>query len=111
MIQLKTFDEYDDFIKKLSKDYIIADPQHNLELVAFGLLEEAGEVAGKLKRKYREGTFDKYELAKELGDVLGYLTCICNEINIPLQEIVDINYQKLTQRKQRNTLVGSGDNR
>jgi NTP pyrophosphatase (non-canonical NTP hydrolase) len=108
---LTTFDQYDDFIKEISKEYTIKDPAHTLELVAFGLLEEAGEVAGKLKRKYREGEFDITEIAKELGDVLGYLTCICNELNISLVDVANMNYKKLMKRKEAKTLVGSGDNR
>lgn len=111
MTQITTFSEYNQFIKDISKDYIISDPDHTLELVAFGLLEEAGEVAGKLKRKYREGNFDRLETIKELGDVLGYLTCIAHELDSSLEEVVNLNYKKLVQRKQDNTLVGSGDNR
>lgn len=111
MPTLTTFQQYDDFIKEISKSYTISDPEHTLELVAFGLLEEAGEVAGKLKRKYREGNFDTKEVAKELGDVLGYLTCICNELNISLEQVVNMNHQKLLARKANNKLLGSGDNR
>ncbi len=111
MSNINTFKEYDDFIKEISSHYAVTDPAHRLELVTFGLLEEAGEVAGKMKRRYREGNFDVKEVAKELGDVLGYLTCICNELGIPLEEVVNINQEKLLSRKQSKTLVGSGDNR
>ena len=108
---LTTFNQYDDFIKEISTSYKISDPSHTLELVAFGLLEEAGEVAGKLKRKYREGEFDVTEVSKELGDVLGYLVCICHELNISLESVANQNYQKLLNRKKNNSLLGSGDNR
>jgi NTP pyrophosphatase (non-canonical NTP hydrolase) len=111
MSKITTFQQYDDFIKEISTHYVVSDPNHSLELVAFGLLEEAGEVAGKMKRKYREGEFDVQEIAKELGDVLGYLTCICNELGITLEDVANLNCQKLTARKANNRLVGSGDNR
>ena len=111
MSNITTFQEYDDFIKEISSHYAVTDPAHRLELVTFGLLEEAGEVAGKMKRRYREGNFDVNEVAKELGDVLGYVTCICQELNINLQDIVNINKQKLLSRKQNKSLLGSGDNR
>jgi NTP pyrophosphatase (non-canonical NTP hydrolase) len=71
MKKMTTLNEYNLFMKEITKSYNIKDKQHMLELVAFGLLEEAGEVAGKLKRKYREGDFHKVEIAKELSDVLG----------------------------------------
>ena len=108
---LNTFAEYNVFIKEISKSYQISDPEHTLELVAFGLLEEAGEVAGKLKRKYREGNFDRLEIIKELGDVLGYLTCIAHELDSSLEEVANLNYSKLVTRKQNKTLLGTGDNR
>jgi hypothetical protein len=38
-------------MKDISKNYSIKEPEHTLELVVFGLLEEAGADAGKLKRK------------------------------------------------------------
>jgi hypothetical protein len=63
MPKLTTFQEYDDFIKEISSHYTVTDPAHRLELVTFGLLEEAGEVAGKMKRKYREGDFDIKEVS------------------------------------------------
>jgi NTP pyrophosphatase (non-canonical NTP hydrolase) len=111
MSAITTFQQYDDFIKEISTHYTVSDPKHRLELVAFGLLEEAGEVAGKMKRKYRDGDFDTKEIAKELGDVLGYLTCICNELGISLEEVANMNHEKITNRKQNNTLLGSGDER
>ena len=76
-----------------------------------GVYGEAGEVAGKLKRKYREGEFNVAEVSKELGDVLGYLVCICHELNISLESVANQNYQKLLGRKNNNSLSGSGDNR
>lgn len=104
---MTTFQEYDDYMRKLSDSYSISDKQ----LVTFGMLEEAGEVAGKLKRKYREGDFDKQEIAKKLGDVLGYLTCIYNELVISLEDVVKMNVNKLSERERKNKLLGAGDNR
>jgi NTP pyrophosphatase (non-canonical NTP hydrolase) len=109
--RIKTLQDYDDFIKEIHKEYHISEPDKLLELTAFGLLEEAGEVAGKMKRKYREGEFDKIEIAKEMGDVLGYLTALGQTIGISLEEIANLNQQKLLGRKQNNTLLGKGDNR
>ncbi len=111
MTKITTFEEYDEFMKQISEDFAVSDPKHILELVVFGLLEEAGEVAGKFKRKFREGKFDIDEITKELGDVLGYLTCICNELNISLESVANKNYEKLLNRKKNKTLLGQGDNR
>lgn len=80
----------------------------------FGLLEEAGEVAGCFKRVFR-GDYPASELgpklAKELGDVLWYLSQICEDNGWQLGDIAADNIDKLESRKLRNQLMGSGDNR
>lgn len=80
----------------------------------FGLLEEAGEVAGVFKRLFR-GDYGTPEamarLHKELGDVLWYTARIAADNNWTLSDIANTNISKLTDRKNRNALQGSGDNR
>jgi len=55
--------------------------------------------------------FNRHEVAKELGDVLWYLSNLANDIGYNLDEIADINIEKLTSRKNRDKIKGSGDNR
>lgn len=80
----------------------------------FGLLEEAGEVAGVFKRMFR-GDYPPEEagpkLAKELGDVLWYLSRIAADNDWPLSEIAQSNLDKLESRFFRNQILGSGDER
>ena len=77
-----------------------------------GLVGETGEVAEKLKKSLRDGaTFDIEGTQKELGDTLFYVTAISNCIGSNLQEIAEINMEKLNSRKERGVLQGSGDNR
>lgn len=83
---------------------------------ALGLTGEAGEVADKVKKVIRDnnGTFDdgrKKEIAKELGDVLWYIATLSNDIGYSLDEIAQMNYEKLSSRKERGMISGSGDNR
>ena len=82
-----------------------------LMYLACGLTGEAGEVAEKIKKRFRDNAFDADELAKELGDVMYYLSQISNAINRPLTQIVIQNRDKLIDRQNRNVLQGSGDNR
>jgi NTP pyrophosphatase (non-canonical NTP hydrolase) len=83
-----------------------------LAYCALGLNGEAGEVAEKVKKFYRDGTeIDKKALVKELGDVLWYLTAISNLIGVGLEEVMEVNYEKLLKRRATDTLHGSGDNR
>lgn len=82
-----------------------------LSYLALGLMGEAGEVAEKIKKKLRDGKFDEVETAKELGDVLWYLTRLARALNSSLEEVAITNYDKLYDRMQRNVIKGSGDNR
>lgn len=91
----------------------------------FGLLEEAGEAAGVLKRVYRGD--DGYEdfnwsdygvseeaekkLAAELGDILWHVAVIADHLGMGLSDIAQYNLAKLQSRKQRDMIKGSGDNR
>ena len=92
----------------------------------FGLLEEAGEAAGVLKRVYREddGYWDDYtnydygvsymardKLIMELGDILWHIALIADNLGYSLEAVADLNLQKLQSRKARNMLKGSGDER
>ena len=91
--------------------FAIYPDTHKVLYPALGLCGEAGEVAEKVKKQVRDGVFNRYEVAKELGDVLWYLSNIANDIGYSLKEGANINVDKLTGRKNRNVIKGSGDNR
>lgn len=85
--------------------------------VALKLAGEAGEVAEKIgKYLYRgdalpEGTTLIDIVKKELGDVQWYLTRMCSELDLTLEEVAEANIDKLTDRAKRGVLKGSGDDR
>jgi NTP pyrophosphatase (non-canonical NTP hydrolase) len=88
----------------------------NFVYPALGLVGEAGEVADKLKKVIRdnEGVLIdpvRDAVAKELGDTLWYLAALAFEMDYDLNEIAQINIDKLNSRKERGVLSGSGDNR
>lgn len=78
---------------------------------ALGLAGEAGECAEKVKKIIRDGTYEPKQIAKEIGDVLWYVTRLANELGFTLQEIAEMNVSKLADRKERGVLQGSGDER
>lgn len=90
-------------------------PKHlALPYLTAGLAEEAGEVAGKFKKCIRDGwTADKFEteVVAELGDVLWYLARYADELGFSLQDVAELNVAKLSSRKERDALKGSGDHR
>ena len=82
----------------------------------FGLAEEAGEVAGKFAKAVRDnaGVIDeayKFEIEKELGDVLWFVAECCTVLRIDMNEVAELNIKKLADRKARGVIHGSGNNR
>lgn len=84
--------------------------------VTLGLANEAGEVAGKLKKVWRDNqghlTLEKKaQIADELGDVLWYLAAVARELGYDLSDIAKHNLDKLFDRAERGVIGGSGDTR
>ncbi|QBI98234.1 MazG-like nucleotide pyrophosphohydrolase [Mycobacterium phage Sham4] len=87
-----------------------------LSYAAMGLAGEAGEVANKVKKILRDqdGIItieNRVQLHKELGDVLWYLSQLATQIGSSLPAVAEDNIQKLSSRKDRGVLQGSGDER
>lgn len=80
------------------------------------LAGEAGEVASKLSHALRDKqgviTYSmQKELVKELGDVLWNIAVLAYHLDVTLEEVMNVNVQKLEDRKERGVLYGEGDNR
>jgi NTP pyrophosphatase (non-canonical NTP hydrolase) len=89
---------------------------HPIVYPTLGLANEAGEVAGKIKKIFRDkggfiGEDDRQALKYELGDVLWYLTQICTELDLTLEEVAAANIEKLFGRLERGRIGGEGDER
>ena len=86
----------DDWIKKYGVRYF-----NELTNTAI-LMEEVGEVARIMARRYGEQNEKENEkqvnLADELADVLFVLICIANQTNINLEEALKENLNKKTNR-------------
>ncbi len=89
---------------------------HALIYPTLGLVNEAGEVAGKIKKVFRDkdGQINeetRQALKAELGDVLWYLAQVCTELELSLEEVAEGNIAKLYDRLERGVIRGEGDNR
>ena len=86
-----------------------------LMYVALGASNEAGEVAGKVKKMWRDDTYHVPEarkaLAAEVGDTIWYLARVLAELDESLGDVMEANLVKLQSRQERGVLGGSGDNR
>jgi NTP pyrophosphatase (non-canonical NTP hydrolase) len=104
---------------------------NSLDHFVHGLTEEAGEVAGVMKRFHRGdekyhtvrpshmkaeaprhmSDFAKEKLLDEIGDVLWYIAMIADELETTMEDVAQRNINKLADRKARNVITGTGDNR
>jgi NTP pyrophosphatase (non-canonical NTP hydrolase) len=50
-------------------------------------------------------------LCKELGDILRFVAAIADDLDMGLSEVAEKNITKLSLRKAKGTIQGSGDNR
>ena len=89
---------------------------HPVIYPVLGLANEAGEVAGKIKKVFRDkggeiSAETRDALQAELGDVLWYLAQVCTELDILMDEVAESNLAKLLDRQARGKIRGDGDNR
>ena len=103
-MKIKTYGE-------LVEELVITSGNTRLTENTLGLCGEAGEVAEKIKKFFRDEEFSKEDIVKELGDVLFYITALANHIGSDLQIVMNKNIEKLHDRLDRNKIQGSGDNR
>lgn len=104
-----------DFVREstLDKAWEVMEIQY----VTLGLVGEAGEIANKVKKQIRDHPKDafndefKRDMIGEIGDVMWYVSQLCNELGLDLESIMELNVEKLQSRKERGTLQGSGDER
>lgn len=79
---------------------------------ALALGGEAGEFSEKVKKAWRDNTpLNKVEAAKELGDVLWYIDAAAKDMGFTLEQVAQMNLDKIASRRARGVLAGSGDNR
>ena len=83
---------------------------------ALGLAEESGEVAGKFAKAVRDcgGEISderRTEIIKELGDVMWFVAELSTILDVSLEDVMQKNIDKLTSRRNRGVIHGSGDNR
>lgn len=85
--------------------------EKELTYLGLGLASEGGEVAGKIKKLLRDGRLDTDALVGEIGDVCWYVARLASALGVTLEDVLQMNYEKLQSRKERGTLQGNGDNR
>lgn len=109
-----TFDEYQKLAHRTSMDTEIGGS--TILYPVLGLLGEAGEIANKVKKIFRDKAgelddSDREMLLGELGDCGWYLAESCTQLGVSLDDVMMGNLQKLVGRAERGAIGGSGDDR
>lgn len=100
----------------------------NYSYMAGNLSAEVGELQGKVNKAQRKGNLKfredghimwigrkedfvdfELELAKEAGDVLWQLSGLCSVMGWDLEDVAQLNLDKLAARKAAGTIDGKGD--
>lgn len=98
----------------------------NFSYMFLNLVGEVGELASKVAKSIRSGEASidyndviyardidseiaKIKHAKEIGDCLWMIAGLANVYGYTLEEIAQMNLDKLAKRKQAGTIEGNGD--
>ena len=72
----------------------------------------ADKVKKVIRDAHEEFTDEKrLEIVKEIGDVLWYCATLARDLGYELDDVAQMNVDKLRSRMQRHIISGSGDNR
>ena len=81
------------------------------QYLVMGLANEVGEFLGKCKKQMRGDGVTMDDKVGELGDIFWYLARLVDHYDLTHQEILQSNFEKLMDRKERGVIKGDGDNR
>ncbi len=106
----------DDYQKRSRKTAIYPDKGKNIIYPTLGFVGEAGELADKVKKIFRDDSGKilpevREAIINEIGDVLWYMAALCSELSVKMSKVAEINLKKLDSRMKRDKLHGSGDER
>jgi NTP pyrophosphatase (non-canonical NTP hydrolase) len=111
-----TFEDYLAIAKTTAAFEVEEFSMEAMFYLACGIAGEAGEVAEKVKKLWRDSNGVLTEerrvaIVKELGDVLWYWSLICKLVGASPSQVAQTNLNKLLKRKAENKIHGDGDNR
>lgn len=75
--------------------------------------EDAVEISGQLRHPSTRRIDDDIDeaLQTEAGDILWQLSGLCKVMGWDLEDVAQMNLDKLQSRQQRGVIIGEGDNR
>ena len=99
---MKNVTELDEYQKlAMGTLYKFINKKRQLEYAVVALCGEAGELANVLKKMvfYKEVSVTKAEMIDELSDVLWYVACVADSLNIKLSDVATFNVRKIIAKR------------
>jgi len=108
--------EYPKLVERLNELERQGADVSRLMTAAFGMSAECGELVEIIKKIFLQGKSYNEEnvlhMKKEAGDVLWYMSQLCIALDTTFEELMEINYQKLSARYPEGTFsVYNSENR
>ena len=103
MKKVTNLDKYQEIA--MSTLYPFKDKGRQLEYAVLALCGEAGELANTLKHivYYKDTSVTGANIIDELSDVLWYVACVADALNIKLSEVATFNIKKVLAKKTTKT--------
>ena len=94
--------EYSKLVERLAELEGQGADVSRLMTAAFGMSAEAGEFTEVVKKIFLQGKpyneENVFHMKRELGDLCWYLAQACMALNITFEEVLEMNYEKLSAR-------------
>jgi NTP pyrophosphatase (non-canonical NTP hydrolase) len=94
--------EYPKLVDRLTELQAQGADVSRLMTAAFGMSAEAGEFTEVVKKIFLQGKpyteENVFHMKRELGDLCWYLAQACMALDITFEEVLEMNYQKLSAR-------------
>ena len=94
--------EYPKLVERLNELEGQGADVSRLMTAAFGMSAEAGEFTEVVKKIFLQGKpyteENIFHMKRELGDLCWYLAQACMALNIGFEEVLEMNYEKLSAR-------------
>ena len=94
--------QYSDFLARLHNLEVSGFPTERLLTAAVGMSAEAGEFTEVVKKMIFQGKpvneENLFHLKRELGDIMWYVSQACIGLDISLEEVIQMNFEKLSAR-------------
>ena len=108
--------EYSKLVERLNELERQGADVSRLMTAAFGMSAEAGEFTEVVKKIFLQGKpyteENVFHMKRELGDLCWYLAQACMALDITFEEVLEMNYQKLSARYPEGTFsVYKSENR